>query len=202
MNTLGASPLKVYRRKTKVRIKCVCQSSGNVLQGNSNDLAAVTASHDSVLTGNHRTDTTSRIALALNSGSSLAGTMTGLDSFSIDGSGGGLVEASAQLSTLWTKSDSLAARSGSARSQQVALHGVVGKSLTLSQGAQSTPWVRLSAIQKLENNNRMTLNDQRFSNDLAGTRAEMTWRMPAQLQPDLQLYTEAATSKARHMNSP
>ncbi|KGT92662.1 autotransporter outer membrane beta-barrel domain-containing protein [Enterobacter cancerogenus] len=47
-----------------------------------------------------------------------------------------------------------------------------------------------------------TLNDQRFSNDLAGTRAEMTWRMPAQLQPDLQLYTAAATSKGRHMNSP
>ena len=121
---------------------------------------------------------------------------------------GWFVEPSAQLSTLWAKSDSfrfdngLAARSGSARSQQVALHGVVGKSLTLSQGAQLTPWVRLSAIQELENNNRMTLNDQRFSNDLAGTRAEMTLGMSAQLQPDLQLYTEAATSKGRHMNSP
>nr|WP_249221706.1 autotransporter outer membrane beta-barrel domain-containing protein [Pantoea sp. JGM49] len=208
INTLAASLLKVNRRKTKVRIKCVCQSSGNVLQGNSNALAAVTASHDSVLTDNVRTDTTSRIALALNSGSSLAGTMTGLDSFSIDGSGGGFVEPSAQLSTLWAESDSfrfdngLAGRSGSARSQRVALHGVVGKSLTLSQGAQLTPWVRLSAIQELESNNHMTLFDQRFSNDLACTRAEMTLGMSAQLQPDLQLYTEAATSKARHMNSP
>ncbi len=77
-----------------------------------------------------------------------------------------------------------------------------GQVTDLIPGAQLTPWVRLSAIQELENNNRMTLNDQRFSNDLAGTRAEMTWRMPAQLQPDLQLYTEAATSKARHMNIP
>ncbi|WP_052696583.1 autotransporter outer membrane beta-barrel domain-containing protein [Pantoea sp. BL1] len=121
---------------------------------------------------------------------------------------GWFVEPSAQLSTLWAKSDSfrfnngLAARSGTARSQQVALHGVVGKSVTLSQGAQLTPWVRLSAIQELENNNRMTLNDQRFNNDLAGTRAEMTLGMSAQLQPDLQLYTEATTSKGRHISSP
>ncbi|WAH62018.1 hypothetical protein LZ023_36605 (plasmid) [Pseudomonas silvicola] len=75
-------------------------SSGNVLQGNSNALAAVTACHGSVLTGNVRTDTTSRIALALNSGSSLAGTVTGLDSFSIDGSSRWLLNGDSSLNQL------------------------------------------------------------------------------------------------------
>ena len=126
----------------------------------------------------------------------------------IDLRDGWFVEPSAQIASLWTKGDryrfdnGLQAESGTGRSQQAALHGVLGKDLTLDNGMLIQPWVRLSAIQEFENSNNTQINGYRFNNDLSGTRGQLTAGVAAQLRKDAQVYAEASTAKGRHIEQP
>ncbi|MXP57133.1 autotransporter outer membrane beta-barrel domain-containing protein [Pantoea sp. Taur] len=126
----------------------------------------------------------------------------------IELSQGWFIEPSAQIAALWTKGDryhfdnGLQAESGTGRSQQAALHGMLGKDLMLENGMLLQPWLRLSAIQELENRNNTQINGYRFNNDLSGTRGQLTAGVAAQLRQDTQIYAEASTAKGRHIEQP
>jgi len=121
---------------------------------------------------------------------------------------GWFIEPSVQLAIMWTKGDryrfdnGLQAESGTGRSQQAALHAALGKALTLENGMILQPWLRVSAIQELENRNNTQINGYRFNNDLSGARAQLTAGLAAQLRQDTQVYAEASTAKGRHIEQP
>ncbi|MBB1202753.1 autotransporter outer membrane beta-barrel domain-containing protein [Enterobacteriaceae bacterium 89] len=118
------------------------------------------------------------------------------------------IEPSVQLAAMWSKNDrfsfdnGLQAESGSARSKQAAIHGVIGKNVTLANGMLLQPWLRVSAIEEMEKNNQMKINGYAFNNDLAGTRGEATLGLAAQVNADTQLYAEAGSGAGRHIEMP
>ncbi|RTF43318.1 autotransporter outer membrane beta-barrel domain-containing protein [Serratia marcescens] len=121
---------------------------------------------------------------------------------------GWFVEPSAQLSTLWVKgqsytfSNELHANSGSVTSHQAALNGVVGKTLALENGVALQPWLRSSVIQELSDNNSVSINGNKFNNDLSGTRGEFGAGISAQVTKDLQIYADARYAKGDKIKSP
>lgn len=121
---------------------------------------------------------------------------------------GWFVESSAQLSTLWVKgqsytfSNELHADSGSVTSHQVALNGVVGKTLAMENGVALQPWLRASVIQELSDNNSVSINGNKFDNDLSGTRGEFGAGISAQVTKDLQIYADARYAKGDKIESP
>lgn len=118
------------------------------------------------------------------------------------------VEPSVQLSAVWVKgqsytySNQLQADSGSVRSQQAALNGVVGKTLALDNGMTLQPWLRAALIQELSDRDRVSINDHEFDNDLSGTRGEFGAGLAAQVTKDVQIYTDARYAKGDKIESP
>ncbi|UUW17346.1 autotransporter outer membrane beta-barrel domain-containing protein [Serratia ureilytica] len=121
---------------------------------------------------------------------------------------GWFVEPSAQLSTLWVKgqsytfSNELHADSGSVTSHQGALNGVVGKTLVLENGMALQPWLRAAVIQEFSDNNSVSINGNKFNNDLSGTRGEFGAGISAQVAKDLQVYADARYAKGDKIESP
>jgi len=121
---------------------------------------------------------------------------------------GWFIEPSAQISTLWVKgadyhlSNGLQANSDQASSKQGALHTVLGRTLKLQNGMQIQPWVRASLIEEFAKNNKVSINDNAFNNDMSGLRGEFTLGTSAQVTKDLQIYTEANYSKGERIETP
>jgi len=121
---------------------------------------------------------------------------------------GWFIEPSAQISTLWVKgadyhlSNGLQANSDQASSKQGALHTVLGRTLKLQNGMQIQPWVRASLIEEFAKNNKVSINDNAFNNDMSGLRGEFTLGTSAQVTNDLQIYTEANYSKGEKIETP
>jgi len=118
------------------------------------------------------------------------------------------IEPSVQVSSLWVKgqsytfSNALEADSGNVTSHQGALHGVLGKNLTLDHGLQIQPWLSMSVIQEFSDNNRVSINGNAFRNDLSGTRGEVGSGLAVQVVKDLQLYTDTHYVKGSKTESP
>ncbi|MGB7801785.1 autotransporter outer membrane beta-barrel domain-containing protein [Buttiauxella sp.] len=121
---------------------------------------------------------------------------------------GWFVEPSVLASALWIKGESyeydngLEAKSSQITSKQLALNGVVGKSVTLENGVKLQPWIRVGMYQELADNNDVSINGNDFTNDMSGTRGEYGVGISAQITPALQVYTDARYSKGSNIESP
>lgn len=121
---------------------------------------------------------------------------------------GWFIEPSAQVSALWVKgqsytfSNELQADSGSVTSQQAALNGVIGKTFSLENGMALQPWLRAAVTQEFSDNNRVSINGNRFNNDQSGTRGEFGLGLSAQVEKDMQIYAEARYANGDKIESP
>ncbi|HGN0626932.1 autotransporter outer membrane beta-barrel domain-containing protein [Achromobacter xylosoxidans] len=118
------------------------------------------------------------------------------------------VEPSAQLASVWVKggsytySNDLKAESDSTSSHQAALHGLVGKTFELKNGATLQPWVRASVVQEFASSNAVSINDNRFNNDMSGARAELGAGVSAQATKNLQVYADLRYAKGSKIEMP
>ncbi|MFJ9989816.1 autotransporter outer membrane beta-barrel domain-containing protein [Pseudomonas putida] len=118
------------------------------------------------------------------------------------------VEPFAQASTLWVQGQSydldngMRAKSNKADSLQAKLGTHVGKNLQLADGTRLQPYLKIAAAHEFINSNNVKVNDNRFTNDLSGTRGELGVGIAAQVTEDLQLHTEANYSNGSKLEQP
>jgi len=97
----------------------------------------------------------------------------------IDLASGWFVEPYAQLSSLvvqgrdFTLDNGLAADGERARSLLGKVGATVGRTLDLGDGRSVQPYVRTAIAHEFARRNEVTVNDNRFNNDLAGSRGEV-----------------------------
>lgn len=122
--------------------------------------------------------------------------------------GGWYVEPFTQLSTLWVGSDSysldngLRARSDGADSVLGKMGAQFGRNVQLEGGATVQPYVKAAAAHEFIKGNKVRVNDNRFSNDLSGTRGEFAVGLAAQVSEVLQLHGEFQYSNGENIEQP
>lgn len=118
------------------------------------------------------------------------------------------VEPFAQASTLWVQGQSydldngMRAKSNKADSLQAKLGTHVGKNLQLADGTRLQPYLKVAAAHEFINSNKVKVNDNRFTNDLSGTRGELGVGIAAQVSENLQLHGEADYSNGSKLEQP
>lgn len=121
---------------------------------------------------------------------------------------GWYVEPFTQLSTLWVGSDSysldngLRARSEGADSVLGKLGAQLGRNIQLEGGATLQPYVKAASAHEFIKGNKVRVNDNRFSNDLSGTRGEFAVGLAAQVSEVLQLHGEFQYSNGENIEQP
>lgn len=121
---------------------------------------------------------------------------------------GWFAEPSAQISALWVKGETyeydngLEAKSEQMSSKQIALNGVVGKSITLDSGITLQPWIRAAVINELVDQNDVSINGNNFTNDMSGLRGEYGAGMSVQVTHDFHVYADARYGKGDNIESP
>ncbi|WP_412461621.1 autotransporter outer membrane beta-barrel domain-containing protein [Pseudomonas sp. SC11] len=122
--------------------------------------------------------------------------------------GGWYVEPFTQLSTLWVGSDSysldngLRARSDGADSVLGKMGAQFGRNVQLEGGATVQSYVKAAAAHEFIKGNKVRVNDNRFSNDLSGTRGEFAVGLAAQVSEVLQLHGEFQYSNGENIEQP
>jgi outer membrane autotransporter protein len=118
------------------------------------------------------------------------------------------VEPYAQLSTLFVSGQSydldngLEASSNKANSILGKVGTHVGRKFALDDGGFVQPYVKVAVAQEFAKNNKMTINDNRFTNDLSGTRGEFGVGVAAQLTDVLQVHTDFDYMKGSNIEQP
>lgn len=118
------------------------------------------------------------------------------------------VEPMGQLSALWVKGDNYAlsnglnADNGHTNSVQLKLGASFGRTLILSQGSKLQPYLKAAVVQEFAKHNDVNVNDNKFNNDLSGTRGEVGVGIAAQLRANLQLHADADYSKGTNIRQP
>lgn len=121
---------------------------------------------------------------------------------------GWYVEPFTQLSTLWVDGDSytldngLRAESNGANSVLGKVGAQVGRNLALDGGTLLQPYLKVAAAHEFINDNRVKVNDNRFTNNLSGTRGEVAVGVVAQVSDVLQLHGEFQYSNGEHIEQP
>ena len=107
---------------------------------------------------------------------------------------GWFVEPFAQLAAVWVDGknyaldNDLQANNDSTSSLQARLGTSFGRNLTLANGGVVQPFVKAALVQDFSGANAVRVNDNRFDNDLTGTRAEIGAGIAAQLNEQTQLH--------------
>ncbi len=78
----------------------------------------------------------------------------------------------------------------------------VGRTFALDDGGFVQPYVKIAGAQEFVNGNKVKINDNRFSNDLSGTRIELGTGVAAQLTDVLQVHADFDYMKGRHIEQP
>lgn len=99
-------------------------------------------------------------------------------------------------------SNGMQAQPGVARSA-LAQGGIrISQPLTTRQGWQLTPWLKVALDQEFVHSNPVRVNDDRFNNDLAGTRGSYQAGISASLTPHMRLSAAVRYQKGEGMESP
>lgn len=114
----------------------------------------------------------------------------------------------AQLSSVWIGGDSYTLDNGlrAKNSQTQSILGKVGATLgrqfTLADGGVLQPYVRVAGAHEFSRSNNVRVNDQRFDNDLFGSRAELGAGMSVSLSERLQVHADFDYMKGEHVEQP
>lgn len=118
------------------------------------------------------------------------------------------VEPFAQVSTLWVKGEDYSLDNGMNASSNKAdsflgkVGTTVGRNYALDKGGFVQPYVKVAMAQEFANSNRVNVNDNKFSNDLSGTRGEVGAGVAAQVSEAWQLHADVEYSKGENIEQP
>lgn len=114
----------------------------------------------------------------------------------------------AQLSSVWVEGDSytldngLQARTGRTQSVLGKVGSTVGRQFALKDGGVVQPYVRVALAHEFSRSNDVSVNDQRFDNDLFGSRAELGAGVSVALSERLQVHADFDYMKGEHVEQP
>jgi outer membrane autotransporter protein len=118
------------------------------------------------------------------------------------------VEPYAQVSGVWidgssyTLDNGLQARTSQTQSVLGKVGTSVGRQFALKDGGVLQPYVRVAAAHEFSRNNDVKVNDQRFDNDLFGSRAELGAGVSVSLSERLQMHADFDYMKGKHVEQP
>lgn len=118
------------------------------------------------------------------------------------------VEPYAQVSAVWidgssyTLDNGLQARTSQTQSVLGKVGTSVGRQFALKDGGIVQPYVRVAAAHEFSRNNDVKVNDQRFDNDLFGSRAELGAGVSVSLSERLQVHADFDYMKGQHVEQP
>ncbi|MFJ3483631.1 autotransporter outer membrane beta-barrel domain-containing protein [Pseudomonas sp. NPDC090202] len=121
---------------------------------------------------------------------------------------GWFVEPFAQASALWVGGEDyhldngMHASSNNANSLLGKVGTHVGRTFALDQGGFVQPYVKLAGAREFVDSNRVNINDQRFSNDLSGSRIELGAGVAAQVTEVLQVHADFDHMSGRNIEQP
>lgn len=121
---------------------------------------------------------------------------------------GWFVEPYSQVSTLWIDGADYSLDNGmraSAKSASSVLGKVgshVGRNFSLEQGGFIQPYVKVAAAHEFAKDNKVRVNDNRFANDLSGSRIELGAGVAAQVTEVLQVQAGFDYMKGKHIEQP
>jgi outer membrane autotransporter protein len=114
----------------------------------------------------------------------------------------------AQLSSVWVEGNSytldngLQARTGQTQSVLGKVGSTVGRQFALKDGGVVQPYVRVALAHEFSRSNDVSVNDQRFDNDLFGSRAELGAGVSVSLSERLQVHADFDYMKGEHVEQP
>lgn len=118
------------------------------------------------------------------------------------------VEPYAQVAALWVDGDDyhldngMQAQSNHANSMLGKLGSSLGKRIALPSGGFVEPYAKLAVTHEFADNNRVKVNDDRFVNDLSGTRGEIGGGVALQVSDRLQMHLDLDYSKGESVEQP
>ena len=118
------------------------------------------------------------------------------------------VEPFAQVTGLWVSGqdydldNGMQASSNQANSLLGKVGTQVGRTFALENGGFVQPYVKVAGAQEFVTSNRVTINDNRFSNDLSGSRLELGTGVVAQLTDVLQVHADLDYMNGRNIEQP
>ncbi len=118
------------------------------------------------------------------------------------------VEPYAQLSSVWIEGDSytldngMQAKTSQTQSVLGKIGATVGRQFALKDGGFVQPYVRVAAAHEFSRSDDVSVNDQRFDNDLFGSRAELGGGVSVSLSERLQVHADFDYMKGKHVEQP
>lgn len=118
------------------------------------------------------------------------------------------VEPFAQLSSVWidgssyTLDNGMQARTNQTQSMLGKVGSTVGRSFAMKDGGVVKPYARLAWAHEFSRSNDVSVNGQRFDNDLFGSRAEMGAGISVSLSERFQVHADFDYMKGEHVEQP
>lgn len=118
------------------------------------------------------------------------------------------LEPFAQVSSVWidgssyTLDNGMQARSRQTQSVLGKVGSTVGRSFAMKDGGVVKPYARLALAQEFSRSNDVSVNGQRFDNDLFGSRAELGAGVSVSLSEHLQVHADFDYMKGEHVEQP
>ncbi|MGH8448416.1 autotransporter outer membrane beta-barrel domain-containing protein [Pseudomonas sp.] len=121
---------------------------------------------------------------------------------------GFFVEPYAQMSTVviqggnYNLDNGLHAKGERTRSIMAKAGATVGRDIQLDSGSVVQPYLRAAMVHEFANNNKVSVNNNVFNNDLSGSRAEFGAGMAVKLSQNLQLHADLEHSSGGKVEQP
>ncbi len=118
------------------------------------------------------------------------------------------VEPFAQVSSVWidgssyTLDNGMQARTNQAQSVLGKVGSTVGRGFALKDGGVVKPYARVAWAHEFSRSNDVSVNGQRFDNDLFGSRAELGAGVSVSLSERLQVHADFDYMKGEHVEQP
>jgi outer membrane autotransporter protein len=118
------------------------------------------------------------------------------------------MEPFAQVSSVWidgssyTLDNGMQARTRQTQSVLGKVGSTVGRSFAMKDGGVVKPYARLALAQEFSRSNDVSVNGQRFDNDLFGSRAELGAGVSVSLSEHLQVHADFDYMKGEHVEQP
>lgn len=118
------------------------------------------------------------------------------------------VEPFAQVSSVWidgssyTLDNGMQARTRQTQSVLGKVGSTVGRSFAMKDGGLVKPYARVALAQEFSRSNDVSVNGQRFDNDLFGSRAELGAGVSVSLSERLQVHADFDYMKGEHVEQP
>ncbi|WP_300632964.1 autotransporter outer membrane beta-barrel domain-containing protein [Pseudomonas sp.] len=121
---------------------------------------------------------------------------------------GFFIEPYAQMSTVviqganYNLDNGLQAKGERTRSITAKAGATVGRDIQLDSGSVIQPYLRAAMVHEFANNNKVSVNNNVFNNDLSGSRAEFGAGMAVKLSKNLQLHADLEHSSGGKVEQP